>query len=110
MEQFQLWIFVKSKYLFECCIIKLFSAILQNLKIDRGRIQKLSTGFNGLLVSFADGGVCLYDDPSNSAQSKYEFTGADCDATYDFTHTSDKLFTACRDKVVRKYALEGLLN
>lgn len=82
---------------------------------------------NGLLASFgeafnfaltllqswlllADGGVCFYDDPEKSSQSKVEFTGADCDPVYDVAHSSKYLFTACRDKNIRKYAFEALLH
>ena len=60
----------------------------------------------------ADGGVChLQMRDNDDANCNFEFTGADCDPIYDFALTERRhLFTACRDRVVRKYSLSGLMG
>ncbi|KAI1715295.1 WD domain, g-beta repeat domain-containing protein [Ditylenchus destructor] len=52
------------------------------------------------------GQLLLLSDPSNSAAASMEFTGSDANPVYDFTYSQDVLFSASRDKVIRKYHLK----
>uniref|UniRef100_A0A914RY66 Uncharacterized protein n=1 Tax=Parascaris equorum TaxID=6256 RepID=A0A914RY66_PAREQ len=55
-----------------------------------------------------DGTVGCYEVPLNSKTAKIEFSGADCDPIYDISAIAEgrQLYTACRDRIVRRYTLE----
>ncbi|KAI6242966.1 WD domain, G-beta repeat protein [Aphelenchoides fujianensis] len=84
--------------------------LVSTLDVNRGRVQRVRALNGGVLASFADGGVCFYPGPLNSAQSSLEMTGADCDPVYDFALADKYLFTACRDRIVRKYTVDSFFS
>ncbi|VDM43387.1 unnamed protein product, partial [Toxocara canis] len=77
------------------------------LKTSRGAVTKLCVRESlGLFSSFYDGTVSCYDLPLNSKMAKLEFSGADCDPVYDMSTAAEgQLYTACRDRIVRKYSV-----
>uniref|UniRef100_A0A0M3I9E6 WD_REPEATS_REGION domain-containing protein n=1 Tax=Ascaris lumbricoides TaxID=6252 RepID=A0A0M3I9E6_ASCLU len=75
---------------------------------SRGAVTRLCVQDSlGLIASFHDGTVCCYEVPLNSKTAKIEFSGADCDPVYDISAVAEgQLYTACRDRIVRRYTLE----
>uniref|UniRef100_F1L4R5 Proteasomal ATPase-associated factor 1 n=1 Tax=Ascaris suum TaxID=6253 RepID=F1L4R5_ASCSU len=82
--------------------------MLAKLKTSRGAVTRLCVQDSlGLIASFHDGTVCCYEVPLNSKTAKIEFSGADCDPVYDISAVAEgQLYTACRDRIVRRYTLE----
>ncbi|KHJ92509.1 WD domain, G-beta repeat protein [Oesophagostomum dentatum] len=86
-----------------------FRSYIYRLQTNRGCVMKMMTRDEGLFVAFKDGSMCCYPR-QRSLESKvtsplYEFTGSDCDPIYDFCFNAKHLFTASRDRVVRKYRI-----
>uniref|UniRef100_A0A915AQ47 SAM-dependent MTase RsmB/NOP-type domain-containing protein n=1 Tax=Parascaris univalens TaxID=6257 RepID=A0A915AQ47_PARUN len=83
--------------------------MLAKLKTSRGAVTRLCMEDSfGLIASFHDGTVGCYEVPLNSKTAKIEFSGADCDPIYDISAIAEgrQLYTACRDRIVRRYTLE----
>ncbi|RCN35219.1 WD domain, G-beta repeat protein, partial [Ancylostoma caninum] len=79
------------------------------LQTNRGAVMKMMTRDEGLFAAFKDGSICCYlrqcPTQSNISCPLYEFTGSDCDPIYDFCFNMKHLFTASRDRIVRKYRI-----
>lgn len=82
------------------------SKLERQLKTCHGAVNHLvSNETFGIVASFSDGTVCTFDVPLTST-AKNQFSGADCDPIYDFAFLSNgQLYTACRDRIVRKYEI-----
>ncbi|EYB98232.1 hypothetical protein Y032_0133g1785 [Ancylostoma ceylanicum] len=82
---------------------------IYRLRTNRGAVMKMMTRDEGLFVAFKDGSMCCYlrqcPPQSNISCPLYEFTGSDCDPIYDFCFNMKHLFTASRDRMVRKYRI-----
>ncbi|KAL6733751.1 hypothetical protein Aduo_004373 [Ancylostoma duodenale] len=82
---------------------------IYRLQTNRGAVMKMMTRDEGLFVAFKDGSMCCYlrqcPTQSNISCPLYEFTGSDCDPIYDFCFNMKHLFTASRDRIVRKYRI-----
>uniref|UniRef100_A0A915DKH7 Uncharacterized protein n=1 Tax=Ditylenchus dipsaci TaxID=166011 RepID=A0A915DKH7_9BILA len=76
------------------------------LKTSNGKVTEMSSCSLGLLASFNDGTLVVFPLPLTAANALVEFTGSDVDPILDFTHSEDVLFSACRDKTIRKYHLK----
>uniref|UniRef100_A0AC35GVY4 Uncharacterized protein n=1 Tax=Panagrolaimus sp. PS1159 TaxID=55785 RepID=A0AC35GVY4_9BILA len=82
---------------------------LMIVETQRGRCNRLiHQGVLGLIGAFNDGTVAAYEDQAlfSNGSATIEFTGSDCDPVYDISTNNNSLFSACRDKVIRKYSFE----
>uniref|UniRef100_A0A914YSR6 Uncharacterized protein n=1 Tax=Panagrolaimus superbus TaxID=310955 RepID=A0A914YSR6_9BILA len=82
---------------------------LMIIETQRGRVNRLiHEGVLGLIGAFNDGTVTSYNDETlvSTGTPTFEFTGSDCDPIYDIATNTSSLYSACRDKVIRKYGFE----
>lgn len=69
-------------------------------------LQKTSDNLSSFWASKADGTTVLINPNVQPCSKVIQLTGPDCDAVYQIKSDLDFIYTACRDKLIRKYSLK----
>uniref|UniRef100_A0A1I7XT02 WD_REPEATS_REGION domain-containing protein n=1 Tax=Heterorhabditis bacteriophora TaxID=37862 RepID=A0A1I7XT02_HETBA len=99
---------INKKGLKYSCVNDIFfyyRSAVRRLLSSRGAVIKLLSRSEGLFVAFNDGSMCCYNRDLSSVYPIFEFSGSDCDPIYDFACYKKYLYTASRDKIIRKYKI-----